>query len=173
MNTICKKTLVIGIILLFAGVSASSAISVDTKPVISQDKSEECIECRELSNAELVKVKQLVNRVETYSKLLLVLARDNPELNDISEEFSKEISTLKDKLAEQQFLIICFILDGIANIILGIDNVLIEWIKLIEEGSLEREIAEFFYEIFYQINWPILEIIFTIGIVFGCWYVPR
>jgi hypothetical protein len=46
MNTICKKTLVIGIILLLAGVSVSSAISVDNKPVLSQDESEDCSECK-------------------------------------------------------------------------------------------------------------------------------
>ena len=32
MKNICKKTLVIGIILLFVGVSISSAISIDTRP---------------------------------------------------------------------------------------------------------------------------------------------
>jgi hypothetical protein len=94
MNPICKKTLVIGIILLFIGVSVSSAISVDNKPIVSLDESEECIECRELSNAELVKVKQLINRVEVYSKLLMVLSNYNPEIKDECEEISDKISTL-------------------------------------------------------------------------------
>jgi hypothetical protein len=40
MKNICKKTVVIGIILLFIGVSVSSAISVDNKPRISPDESE-------------------------------------------------------------------------------------------------------------------------------------
>lgn len=86
MNNISKKTLVIGIILLMFAVSFNSAISVENKPSILGDENEECKECEELCNAELVKVKQLVNRVEVYIKLLLALYKDNPELTEKCEE---------------------------------------------------------------------------------------
>ena len=62
MNTICKKTLVIGIILLFVGVSVSSAISVDNKPVLSQDESEEDCDCQ--SNAKTDLTEKILNKLE-------------------------------------------------------------------------------------------------------------
>ena len=53
MKNICKKSFVIGIILLFIGVSVSSAISVDNKPVISQDESEEDCGCNKDPESEI------------------------------------------------------------------------------------------------------------------------
>jgi hypothetical protein len=85
------KTLALSIIFLFIGVSLSSAISVDTKSNVSNNESEECRECNEISDADLVIVERLLNRVEVYSKLLVVLSSYNPEI----EEMSKELSNLK------------------------------------------------------------------------------
>ena len=98
MNNISKKSIVISIILLLVGVSLSSAISVDTKSTISNNESEECKECNEISNADLVKVERLLDRVEVYSKLLLVLSRHNPEIKEISEELLNEIIIVNNKV---------------------------------------------------------------------------
>ena len=99
MNIIYKKTLVIGIILQLVGVSVSSAMSVDNKPVISTDESEECSECEELCNAELDKVKHSIKRLEVYSKLLLVLSRHNPELMEISWQLYIHLSNINQLYA--------------------------------------------------------------------------
>ena len=75
MNTICKKTLVIGIILLFVGVSVSSAISVDNKPVLSQDESEEDCDCQ--SNAKTDLTEKILNKLENNKLFTDVINSDN------------------------------------------------------------------------------------------------
>ena len=59
------------------------------------DNSEDDCGCNEVSKSDLVKVERLLNRIEVYSKLLLVLARYNPEVLEDYEELSNMISTLK------------------------------------------------------------------------------
>ncbi len=82
-----KKLIGIFICMLFVGVSVSSAFAVDTKQsMVNKASEEECIECKEVSKTDLIKVERLLNRVEVYSKLLLVLSRNNPELNGKSKE---------------------------------------------------------------------------------------
>ena len=108
MNNVSKKLIVISIILLLIGVSVSSAISVDTKSTISNNQREECSECKEVSKSDLILVERLLDRVEVYSKLLLVLSRYNPELKEISEELVDEIPKLKN--LNDDFPIICFLL---------------------------------------------------------------
>ena len=98
MKTISKQTIVLSIILLLIGVSVSSAISVDTKSTISNNQSEECKECNEVSDADLVKVERLLDKVEVYSKLLLVLSKHNPEFREISEELLNEITIVNNKV---------------------------------------------------------------------------
>ena len=112
-----RGILAIGIICLFVGVSASSAVSVDTKSTISNNQNEECRECNEISDADLVKVERLLNRVEVYSKLLLVLSRHNPELRELSEELSSEIlplinmfNELKSSFSILSTIILCALL---------------------------------------------------------------
>ena len=54
MNKICKKSIVISIILLLIGVSFSSAISVDTKSTISNKASEEDCGCNGIDDRQLI-----------------------------------------------------------------------------------------------------------------------
>ena len=95
MKNICKKSIVICIILLLIGVGVSSAISVDTESTISNNQIEECRECQEVSKSDLVKVWRLLDKVEVYSKLLLVLSKYHPEVFEDFEELSYMVSTLK------------------------------------------------------------------------------
>jgi hypothetical protein len=90
MKTISKKSITFSIILLFIGVSISSGISVDTETTDVED----CKECNEIDDTHLLILDRQLNRLEIYSKLLLVLSRYYPELEEISEELSNEISIL-------------------------------------------------------------------------------
>ena len=83
MNTICKKIHVIGIILLFVGVSVSSAISIDNKPKISQDENEEDCRCNEVSDADIVKLEKQLVRLGRHSKLLLVLSDSTKNISHL------------------------------------------------------------------------------------------
>jgi len=50
--------------------------------------------CGEVSDTDLVKVDRLLDRVEVYSKLLLVLSKHNPELREMSKELSNQLSNI-------------------------------------------------------------------------------
>jgi hypothetical protein len=99
-----KKSITFSIILLFIGVSISSGISIDTETIEVED----CKECNKVDNADLIKVERLLDRVEVYSKLLLVLSKHYPELKEISEE----LSNTED---------ICWTLWVLIDLVLGID----------------------------------------------------
>ncbi len=86
MKNICKKTITFSIILLLIGVSVSSAISIDTKSTITNNESVEDCNCKEIDSRHLVRLERQLNRLEVYSKLLLVLSSYNSELREISEE---------------------------------------------------------------------------------------
>lgn len=78
-----KKEL-IGIIVcfLFFGVSISSGISIDNKPIESNNAYEEDCGCEEVSDSDLIKLESFLNKVQTFGNLLSVLSRFNPEIND-------------------------------------------------------------------------------------------
>ena len=118
MKTTSKQLIVISIILLLIGVSVSSAISVDTQSTISSNESVEDCGCGEVSDADLIRVERLLDRVEVYSKLLLVLSRHNPEVLEDYEELSNDIELIKymfkdfkSKQLIDDYPIICFILE--------------------------------------------------------------
>ncbi len=109
------KILAIGIIILFIGAGIHPAFAVENKPsMVNKASEEECWECKEVNDRQLVVLERQLNRLEVYSKLLLVLSRYNPELREISEELLKEISTLKEELAyEPPYPILCKIFWGL------------------------------------------------------------
>ena len=137
MKNICKKTITFSIILLLIGVSVLSAISVDIHSTISNNRVEDCRECKEVSISDLVKGVRLLKRAEIYSKLLLVLSSHNPKLSMIYDGFSYIIARLIDTFQNfninqnQQPAIICIILQEILYIPL---NNLLDMICIIGES---------------------------------------
>jgi hypothetical protein len=89
-----KKGLVVGIIVLFIGVGVQPALAVDTKQSIDDNKDEECRECNEVCDADLIKLKSLLNRIEQRTKLLLVLSKNNPEIKNNYDKLDDMISKL-------------------------------------------------------------------------------
>ncbi len=127
-NKLLSKILAIGIIILFIGVGIHPAFAVDTKQSIRFNQSEKCRECSEISDADLVKVESLLNRVGVYSKLLLVLSRYNPELREISEDLSYLISTFKKSDLKD---IIC---DWLFNIINSLYTIIMDLVERASDG---------------------------------------
>ena len=118
------KTLVIGVIVLFIGVGIQPAIAVDIKTTISNNQNEDCKSCDEVSESDLIKIEKLLNKVDVYSKLLLLLSKYNSELRELSEELSNQLSNINKLYDEfninilQQFKRpICFILEPLFAII--------------------------------------------------------
>ncbi len=76
-------------------------------------KSRDC-NCKEIDSRHLIRLEKQLNRLEVYTKLLLVLSRYNPELREISEELSNEITILKEELTDDPpFPILCKIFWGL------------------------------------------------------------
>jgi len=89
-----RGILAIGIVVLFIGVGIHPAFAVNTKQSMVNKVSVEDCGCGEVSDTDLVKVDRLLDRVEFYSKLLLVLSQHHPELREISEELSNQLSNI-------------------------------------------------------------------------------
>jgi hypothetical protein len=86
MKTICKKSIVISIILLLFGVSVSSAVSVDTKSTISNNESDECRECEKSDSGICNLLELLFNTIIDRLDLVLdfyIKIGDNPILEMI------------------------------------------------------------------------------------------
>ena len=103
-NLYCK-VFAVGIILLFVGVSFSSAISVDKHSII--ENQEECKECNEVDDKHIQFLERQLNRLEVYSKWLLVLSKYFPELKEISNDF-KSSTSFKESFAGRPLCDILF-----------------------------------------------------------------
>jgi len=89
-----RGILAIGIVVLFIGVGIQPAFAVNTKQSMVNKVSIEDCGCGEVSDTDLVKVDRLLNRVEVYSKLLLVLSKHNPELREMRGELSDQLANI-------------------------------------------------------------------------------
>ncbi len=119
-----RGILAIGIVVLFIGVGIHPAFAVNTKQSMINKVSVEDCGCGEVSDTDLVKVERLLDRVEVYSKLLLVLSKHNPELREMSEELSNQLANINKLYDEfntnilQQFKHpVCYILEPLYVII--------------------------------------------------------
>ena len=165
------KILALCVVLCFIGIGIQPAFAIDIKQSISKDETEECEDCKELSNAELVKVKQLINRVEVYSKLLLVLARDNPELRYLSEELSDKIAILKEEITNgPPFPIICATLEYIILFVSYMPEIFDDWMQ--NSSPLKMIIAWIYSRTIIFFVYPIFVVTFIIGVYLACWDYP-
>ena len=91
------KILTIGIIALFIGAGIHPAFAVDTnQSIVIKANEEECWECKEVNDRQLVVLEKQLNRIEFYTKLLLIISRYNPEIKEEVQELSDEISTINE-----------------------------------------------------------------------------
>ncbi len=161
MKNIFKKTITFSIILLLIGVSVSSAYSIDTEsPVVNKQSEEDC-NCKEIESRHLVLSERQLNRIGVYTKLLLVLSRDVPEVKKKCEEVLDLIHSVKSK----SNLIICSILFGIFLPLYLIAYKLLEIAKSLDEhyalATLFGGIALLLF------NGPLV-IIAALGLAYGC-----
>ena len=123
-NPVLYKILVVGVIVLFIGIGIQPAFAVDTKTTISNNQNEDCKSCDEVSESDLIKIDKLLNKVDVYSKLLLMLSKYNSELREMSEELSNQLSNINKlydefniNILQQSTRPICFILEPLYAII--------------------------------------------------------
>ena len=116
MKNISKKLIGLSILLLFIGVTSSSAISVNKAPMTIIKNKEDC-GCNEVSDADIVRLEKQLSRIEIYDKLLLILNKFNPKLKELSTDLISDISTFLELIKESDFLLICFYLFELSFII--------------------------------------------------------
>ena len=109
-QNLISKILAMGIIVLFIGLGFSSAISIENRSSIVNNKSEEDCGCQETSDSYLVKLDRMTSRLEVYIKILMLLSKNNLELIKIWEELTVKISALEDVNNDKP---ICDILENI------------------------------------------------------------
>ena len=76
---------------MFTGIAIQSAIAVNP---ISGDNEDDCDICPKVSKIHLVRLKSLLNRVETLNNKLLVMSKLNPEVEEKYQELSDRITIL-------------------------------------------------------------------------------
>lgn len=172
-----KKIWVVGIVVLFIGVGVYPAVAVESKSSIDNKHSEDDCGCEVISNPNFIKIKGLLDRLEAYTKILLVLSKHNPEIAEKCQEISDRIITITDKYEElkteallDDYPIICAILGIIYTSIQSTWHL----IESIGEFLLEINlIIGALFCIIFAFPTVILEImlffVWIWGPVFGCW----
>jgi hypothetical protein len=97
-----KKVVVVGIIVLFIGVGVQPSFANEVSITAISNNEDDC-NCEPISNLHLVireilsnKLDRLLNRLEVYTGIILILYRYNPDVTEKFEELSNEIITFKE-----------------------------------------------------------------------------
>jgi hypothetical protein len=132
----------------------------------NNNQNEECRECQSVSESDLIRVERLLDRVEVYNKLLLMLPKDYPKVR----EKCKEILGVINSNRPWDFPIICNMIEKILNKLMGIiDYIYEKGNELIEAGKYE--LAKF-YALFWWLFMSIYPEIAGFGSYIGCWEEP-
>ena len=131
-NSTIKKSLVIGIIILFIGMGIQQAFAYENISInrTSSENIDDC-NCQANDNYDIVRIKSLLNRaerslnrVEILIKFIPILSKNNPEIIEDCEELSdkiKDLSIIVDELtialSGQDNTIICAILEAMLNVV--------------------------------------------------------
>ena len=102
------KILTVGIIVLFIGVSIPSAISIDTKSILSKNKSVENCSYNNISNKDVFKLDKQLKSFEGYFELKKDSSTHNQELKSIYEDFLKLKSNISELESESLICILLF-----------------------------------------------------------------
>ena len=91
-----RKGLVVGIIFLFIGIGVQPAFAVEITNIRqSSDDIDDC-NCKVADNYKLEKYKNQIGKLESYSKLLLSLSKNNPEVKVQYQELLNDIDLFEE-----------------------------------------------------------------------------
>jgi len=180
-NKIWKKSLVVGIIVLFIGVGFQPAFANEVSITNKSEVEEDC-DCQPVSNLHLIRLERMLNRLEIHTKILSFFSKYNPEFAEKYQEISNRISTLKETNNELNNELKLDSLDGESPILCSILEILNTTVGYIAEYIiyyLEKE-AETLMDIILQfiseiLLVPIFFIYFYIralGYSAVCWEFP-
>ena len=90
-----KEILILGIIFIFIGVGIQPAFAVEISNDRTSDNVEDC-DCQVDDNYRLEKYKNQIIKLKTYSKLLLTLSKNNPEVEVEYEKLLNDIDLFQE-----------------------------------------------------------------------------
>ena len=158
-NKIWKKSLVVGIIVLFIGVGFQPAFANEVSITNKSEVEEDC-DCQPVSNLHLIRLERMLNRLEIHTKILSVISKYNSEIAEKYQEISNRILTLVSINEES---VICDFLESLNN--KYYDKIFNLYEKLDSLEPFPRLYLLFlpFYGIIVEIYWGIMMVIFTIA----------
>lgn len=116
---ILGKGMVVGVILLFIGISIQPAIAGNP---INSDNEDDCIVCPKSSKQHFVRFKMLLNKVEALNNKLSAMFKLNPEVAKEYQKLSYKITLLtkineelKPDILLEKKTIICNIISAICD----------------------------------------------------------
>ena len=157
-----KELIVICICILFLGVGLSSAVSVNIKPFIINNR--ECLDCNEEKRVDTEYVITLLNKVEVYSKILMVLSKNDPIIKNNFEELSIRVNNFINLINNNIHESLCDLLWGICICFVPFAYPLFLIMENSPENSLRYLVASFFFDILADIQY----IFFQILLFFKC-----
>lgn len=130
MKSLSKQLIYISIITLLLSVSYTSAIRVVNRIPIVNELDDDC-GCNDVIDADIIKLEKKLNKLESNSKILLVLSKDLPIENRKIEELSYKLSELKEEFdSEPPNPILCVISIGLFIITMIILSIITRVIRL-------------------------------------------
>ncbi len=161
-NKLCKKGLVLATIFLFIGVGIHSAFAVETKsPLVNKQGNKDC-GCDVDNNLLYIKSKRGLLELEIYSKILLVLFKDNIDAVEICEEILDIINS--NRLLRHS--IICKFLESLATPLLKIKDLVLH---LLTGGFWPGPIMFDILISIYNRLYDIFEYVNHLYFIFECW----
>jgi len=141
-NSIVKKSLVAGIIVLFIGVGIQPAFANEISINRPSENKEDC-GCQVADNFDIVRLERLLDRLKGYTKTLLFLSKNNPKIAGKCQELSDGINKIADKYEElktvstkDDYPIICDILEIMAYVAFFVFIMYICFLSFIEGKNL-------------------------------------
>ena len=123
------KTLALGIVVLFIGVSIQPSI-VSESVTNSYDNENNC-NCRPISSRNLIRIDRNLDRLESFTKIFLLLSKRNSEFTKISQKLSVHFNDIKIMIGKLKHI------STASKIICNISKMIIVKLVLITYSVLE------------------------------------
>ena len=135
-KSIIRKVLVAGIIVLFLGIGVQTAFAIEISNVKPSSENIEDCNCQVIDNYKLEKYKNQIDKLETYSKLLLTLSKNYPKVEVEYQKLLNDIDLFKgiyDNLENYKSVNNRPICDFLTNIYWDIYDIAIKYSALLAD----------------------------------------
>ena len=162
-----KILIVVGITIIFLGVGIQPVLANEVSIAKTSDAEEDC-NCKPVSSLHLVRLKSLLNRLDKHYNLLSILSKINPELSEKYQELYDNIDALTEYHNEDifelswNFPILCGLIEKTYN------NLYLLFQYLAKNWDTYPWPLSSILLFFSIPLFPILLVIFSIGLVFRC-----